>query len=351
MPVRPELIDEILDRTVKLCAIPSPSGMTAQARDYLVREFESLGYEPVISRKGAVVVHLGGEGHHVSMAAHVDTLGAMVRSIKPTGRLRLTNIGGFALNAIESENCLIHTRDGRKYSGCVQLTQASRHVFPDHGKQERTDQNVEVVIDEKVFSDADVRSLGIRAGDFVTMDPRTVVTPSGFLKSRHIDDKACVGLLLVLARLVKEGEVKLARKVSYIFTSYEEVGHGGASSIPSDVEDILVVDMGAVGDDLETNEFKVSICAKDSSGPFDHELTTQLVRLAEREELNFAVDVYPSYTSDVAVALRAGYDARHALIGPGVFASHGYERTHREGLENTLELLMAFVADRPGSAA
>lgn len=332
-----------IEQIVNLCKIPSPSGFTKQAVEYLVKEFEGMGYRPVTTKKDSVRVDIGGEGEPLVLAAHVDTLGAMVRAIKDNGRLRITKIGGYPENNVETENCSIHTRTGKVYSGTVQLTKPSTHVYEDVGDVKRNDSTMEVVLDEKVKSKEEVRKLEIRTGDFITFDPRTVVTNSGFIKSRHLDDKASAGILIALARFVKEKDIKLSRKVTLLFTTYEEVGHGGSSGIPQDTVEMISVDMGAVGDDLETTEYKVSICAKDSQGPYDYDVTTRLINLAESLGLNYAVDIYPRYGSDVDSTLRAGYDLRHGLIGPGVYASHGYERTHREGIENTFKLLAAYI--------
>ncbi len=342
--ITPAIVDYAVEQTVNLCRVPSPTGFTKKAEGYLMAEARRLNLSATQTRKGSVLINLGGEGRGLVLAAHIDTLGAMVRSIKKDGRLRLTLLGGFPYNNIEQENVIIHTRGGREISGTVQLTKASVHVFSDAvGKTERTDETVEVVIDEKVENADDVRALGIRAGDHVSLDARTVVTSSGYIKSRHLDDKASAAVQLALAKLVKDGEVKLSRKVWLLFTTYEEVGHGGSAGIPDDVEEMISVDMGAVGDDLETDECKVSICAKDSGGPYDYDVTTALIDVAEQLRLNYAVDIYPRYGSDVEATLRAGHDILHGLIGPGVAASHGYERTHREGLENTLKLLASYV--------
>lgn len=330
-------------QTETLCGIPSPSGFTGKATEYLMNELRKMGFSPQYSRKKSVVVDLGGEGEAVVLAAHVDTLGAMVRAIKNNGRLRFTKIGGYPGNNVEAENCIVHTRDGREYSGTIQMSEPAAHVNADLSKDKRDDKNLEVVLDEKVNSVADVKKLGISAGDFISLDPRTVVTKSGFIKSRHLDDKASAGILLAFAQLVADREINLSRQVFLLFTTYEEVGHGGSSGIPDDVVEMISVDMGAVGDDLETDEFKVSICAKDSGGPYDYEVTTKLIRLARENKLQYAVDIYPHYGSDVEATLRAGFDIKHALIGPGVAASHGYERTHKEGLENTLKLLVLYL--------
>jgi putative aminopeptidase FrvX len=335
--------DYAIEQIVKLCQMPSPSGFTQSIIQTLSEEFDALGYKGSFSNKGSLLVEMGGQGKGLILAAHVDTLGAMIRSIKSNGRLRLTKIGGYPENNIEGENCLVHTRQGANYSGTIQLLHPSVHVYEDVATMQRNESNIEVILDEKVTKESDVLELGIQVGDFISFDARTHYTPSGFIKSRHLDDKASVGILLALARYIKEEQAALGRKVYLLFTSYEEVGHGGSSGLPSDAVEIISVDMGAIGDDLKTDEYKVSICAKDSGGPYDYEVTSQLISLAKQEKLNFAVDIYPRYGSDAGASLRAGYDLRHGLIGPGIFASHGYERTHRESIDNTLKLLLAYL--------
>ncbi len=337
-------LDYAVEQIVKLCRIPSPSGYTGEIAEYLIAELSAMGFKPVLTNKGSVVVDLGGGKDGLALAAHMDTLGAMVRSIKSNGRLRITKIGGYTEDSVEGENCLVHTRKGKVFSGTIQITEPSVHVYENTGTLKREDATIEVVLDEKVESKEDTCALGIRAGDFISFDARTVLTDSGFIKSRHLDDKAGVGILLALAKLVRDGKITPTRKVWLVFTAYEEVGHGGAAGIPEDITEMISVDMGAVGDDLETNEYKVSICAKDSNGPYDYSVTTRLINIAEEQKLNFAVDIYPRYGSDAGVALRAGYDIKHGLIGPGVYASHGYERTHREGIFNTLKLLAGYIS-------
>lgn len=336
-------VDRAVSHIQALCAIPSPSGFTARISEALMRRFTEMGYAPVQTRKGAVLVDLGGEGSPLALAAHVDTLGGMVRAIKPNGRLRMTRIGGFSEHTVEGENCTVFTRKGRQVGGTLQLNQPSTHVTEDVRTAKRDDTTMEVVLDENVSTAEETGKLGIRAGDFIAFDPRTVVTESGYIKSRHLDDKASAGILLALAEWLKARDVVPARKTWLVFTTYEEVGHGGASGLPDALEEMISVDMGAVGDDLETDEHTVSICAKDSRGPYDYAVTTRLIQLAEALKLQFAVDIYPFYGSDVEAALSAGYDLAHGLIGPGVYASHGYERTHREGVENTLKLLAAYI--------
>ena len=330
----------IKEQLYTLTSIPSPSSFTTKVTDYLLSELSSLGYSPERSNKGNVFVTLGGSGSPLILAAHVDTLGAMVRSIKGNGRLRPTTIGGHQWSTADGENCTIHTRDGRVYTGVVLNKEPSSHVADQ--KTELIEENMEILLDENVTSDQDTLALGIQTGDIIAMDPRTVVTESGYIKSRFLDDKLSAAILLGLARAVREDAWKLSRKVSLLFTVYEEVGHGG-SVVPDDTEEMVSVDMGCVGSDLGCTERMVSICAKDSGGPYNYDLITALSNLAKEKKLDYAIDVYPHYGSDVETTLRAGYDIRHGLIGPGVYASHNYERSHMDGVRNTFELLKAYV--------
>ncbi len=339
------MLQYAMEQIQALLAIPSPTGYTQAVSDYLMKTLSDMGFHPEKTRKGTVICELGGEGHPLLVSAHVDTLGAMVRSVKSNGRLAYTQIGGWQDTTVETENCTIHTRDGRSYSGTVQSNYASQHVFAGMGSKPRDDKNMEIVVDEIVRNADDVKKLGIAPGCFISWDPRIVLTESGYLKSRHLDDKASSGILLALAKSVQEGRVKLARRVALMFTVYEEVGHGAAAIAPEGIEDMLAVDMGCVGDDLECDETMVSICCKDSSGPYNYDMTNRLIELAAQNNLHYAADIYPYYGSDASTAVRAGLEARHALIGPGVFASHGYERTHAEGVDNTLRLLCAYVQD------
>lgn len=330
----------IKEQLYTLTSIPSPSSFTTKVTDYLLSELSSLGYSPERSNKGNVFVTLGDSGSPLVLAAHVDTLGAMVRSIKENGRLRPTTIGGHQWSTADGENCTIHTRDGRVYTGVVLNKEPSSHVADQ--KTELIEENMEILLDENVTSDQDTLALGIQTGDIIAMDPRTVVTESGYIKSRFLDDKLSAAILLGLARAVREDAWKLSRKVSLLFTVYEEVGHGG-SVVPDDTEEMISVDMGCVGSDLGCTERMVSICAKDSGGPYNYDLITALSNLAKEKELDYAIDIYPHYGSDVETTLRAGYDIRHGLIGPGVYASHNYERSHMDGVRNTFELLKAYI--------
>ena len=339
------LTDFAVEKTCALLAIPSPSGCTERAISWLESEFTALGCEHWRSVKGGLIVDLGGrdDENALLLEAHCDTLGGMVAQIKANGRLRLTNIGGMNANNAETENAVLLARNGREYEGTLQLIDASIHVNGDYNDTKRSWDSVEFVLDEDVSCPEDVRALGIGVGDYVCFDPRTRVTASGYIKSRYLDDKLSVGMLLALAKYLKDESITLPRRTYAHITVYEEVGHGGCASVPAGVTEALVVDMGCVGEGLDCTERMVSICAKDSSGPFCREIVLKLIDAAERSGAKYAVDVYPHYSSDVATTLRAGSDVKHGLIGAGVYASHGYERSHRDGVENTLKLLIAYL--------
>lgn len=333
----------ILEETTKILSIDSPSGFTKKAASYVMQEYEKLGYKPTQTVKGGVICEIGGEGNALFMEAHMDTLGAMVCDINANGSLKLSPLGGMNPNNAETENCMIYTREGKTYSGTFQLKNASIHVNGEFNKTERTFDSMEVVLDEKVFSKEDTLKLGIMTGDVVCFDPRTRITESGYIKSRFLDDKLSVGILLGFAKYVKEEKINLPRKVYQHITVYEEVGHGGAASIPDEVTEVLSVDMGCVGEGLTCSEHQVSICAKDSRGPYDYDVVSNLIAAAKSANLDFAVDVYPYYGSDADVALVSGHDVKHGLIGSGVYASHGYERSHKDGVWNTFRLLTEYL--------
>lgn len=334
----------MLAQLSQLMAIDSPTGFTKAAADYVFEEYTRLGFAPIRTQKGGILVQLcGNQGQQnaLMMQAHLDTLGGMVCAITETGRLKLSPLGGMNANNAEAETLRIHTRTGKVLSGTCQLENASLHVNPDYNTTARSWDTVEAVIDEPVHTKADTLALGVAVGDVVAFEPRLAVTESGFIKSRFLDDKLCVAILLGYARQLAAQPA--SRAVYHHITVYEEVGHGGAASVPDGVSEILCVDMGCVGKGLTCTEQQVSICAKDKCGPYNYEMTTALINAAKAADLPFAVDVYPFYGSDVEATLSAGHDIRHALIGPGVYASHGYERSHIEGMMATFRLICAFV--------
>ncbi|MCL6456443.1 MAG: M42 family metallopeptidase [Gorillibacterium sp.] len=338
-------LDYVKALLLVLLSTPSPTGYTLQVMAKVAAEAERLGYAFELTSKGMGIITVPGEREEtLGLTGHVDTLGAMVRSLKSNGTLRFTALGGYAMNTIEGEYCLVHTRDGREISGTILNTHPSVHVYADAREQKRDEVNMEVRLDAEVTSKQGIAELGIRVGDFISFDPRPVFTDKGWIKSRHLDDKAGVASLFGLLELLQREGLTPKRTLKICITTYEEVGHG-ASYLPPDISELLAVDMGAIGDDLSCTEKDVSICAKDSSGPYDYEMTSTLIRLAEREKLDFAVDIYPSYGSDASAALRGGSNIKAALIGPGVHASHGMERTHAQALVNTITLLAAYVME------
>lgn len=333
------------EQAAELLSIDSPSGFTSKAARWVLGAFENLGFDAHITTKGGVIVDLGGENAEdgLMLAAHSDTLGAMVSQIKGNGRLKLTSLGGMRPENAETENVRVYTRDGHVYEGTCQLCNPSIHVNGSYGDTKRSWDTVEIVLDEEVNSAADAKKLGIEVGDMVCFDPRTRRTASGYLKSRFLDDKLSVGILLGFAKYLADNHITLSRRTWLHITVYEEVGHGCSGSVPEGITEAISVDMGCVGDGLDCTEKQVSICAKDSGGPYNYEVVGKLIDAAKKTGADYAVDVYPFYGSDVEATLRAGADIRHGLIGPGVFASHGYERSHIEGVHNTLKVLCGYL--------
>ena len=343
--INKDYADYAWEQTAALLAIDSPSGFTRRAAEWVKTAFEALGFPAKITTKGGVLADLGGENADdgLFLEAHSDTLGAMVAQIKGSGRLRLTGVGGMEPNNAEAENVRIYTRSGKVYDGTCQLCNASVHVNGEYGSTKRSYDTVEVVPDEDVSTAEDTRKLGIEVGDFVCFDPRTRRTASGYLKSRFLDDKLSVGILLGFAKYLADNRITLPRRTYVHVTVYEEVGHGGAGSVPAGVTEAISVDMGCVGEGLSCTERQVSICAKDSVGPYSYEVVGKLIDAAKKMGADYAVDVYPHYGSDVDVTLRAGFDIRHGLIGAGVYASHGYERSHIDGVYNTLKVICGYL--------
>ena len=340
-----EYVEYMVKQAVDVLDIDSPTGFTKNAAEHIIKEYKKLGFEPKLTTKGGVIVDLGGKDSEdaILVEAHMDTLGGMVCKIKDNGNLELTPLGGFSPNNGEAENCRIYTRDGQVYEGTFQLNDASVHVNDDYKTTAREFKSMEVVIDEEVSSADDTKKLGIMIGDIVAFEPRTRVTKSGYIKSRFLDDKLSVGILLGQAKYLADNKITPERKLFHHITVYEEVGHGACGTVPEGVTEILSVDMGCIGEGLDCKETQVSICAKDSAGPYNYDVVSNLIQTAKDNKIDFAVDVYPHYGSDADAALNAGYDVRHGLIGAGVYASHGYERSHKKGVENTFKLLINYI--------
>ncbi|HEM4114649.1 TPA: M42 family metallopeptidase [Streptococcus suis] len=335
-----------LDYIVTLTNTLSPTGFTTDIMNYIKAEVESFGYAASKTAKGGVLVTVPGENdqEHRMVTAHLDTLGAMVRAVKPDGRLKMDLVGGFGYPSIEGENCLIHcAKNGKTFTGTILMHQTSVHVYRDASTAERNQTNMEIRLDEKVTNADETRALGIEVGDFISFDPRTVVTETGFIKSRHLDDKVSVAILLHLLKVYKEEGATLPYTTHFYFSNNEEIGYGANSSIPAQVVEYLAVDMGAMGDDQQTDEYTVSICVKDGSGPYHYELRQHLVALAERDGIPYKLDIYPYYGSDASAAMRAGADVKHALLGAGIESSHSYERTHLDSVVATERMVDAYL--------
>lgn len=329
-----------------LLAIPSPTGYTQQVTDYLVKTVEKMGYQVRVTSKGNVIVTVKGNNNefHRAITAHVDTLGAIVRAIKPDGRLKMDKIGGYPWNMIEGENCLVHVaQTGNTVSGTILIHQTSTHVYRDAGTAERTQDNMEIRLDAKVSNADETRALGIEVGDFISFDPRLVLTDSGFVKSRFLDDKVSASILLNLLDIYKKEKIVLPYTTHFMFSVFEEVGHGANSSIAEKVVEFLAVDMGAIGDDQQTDEFTASICVKDASGPYHYAFRQHLVALCKENDIPFKLDIYPYYGSDASAALSAGAEVKHALLGAGIESSHSYERTHLNSIEATEKLVDVYL--------
>ncbi|GAB3803147.1 M42 family metallopeptidase [Virgibacillus kimchii] len=329
----------------KLVSIPSPSGYTEKVIQFTEEFLQDLQVETRRNRKGGLIATLPGENNKEQrmLTAHVDTLGAMVKEVKSNGRLRLDLIGGFKYNAIEGEYCEIHTSNGQVFTGTILMHQTSVHVYKDAGEAKRNQENMEVRIDARVENDEDIKKLGIQVGDFVSFDPRVQMTDNGFIKSRHLDDKASVAILLQLIKRIKEEGITLPYTTHFLISNNEEIGYGGNSNITPETVEYMAVDMGAMGDGQSTDEYTVSICVKDSSGPYHYGLRKHLTELAEENNIGYKLDIYPYYGSDASAAIRAGHDIIHGLIGPGIDSSHAYERTHENSLEETEKLLYHYV--------
>jgi len=346
MTLPPIDTDYLLNFLTGLLNTPSPTGLAQPAIAYTEKALSAF---PTLqlsrTRKGALVARWAGRGSDSprALTAHVDTLGAMVKEIKSNGRLKLTRIGGVTWNTVEGEGCTVFTSQGAAVRGSILITQASAHVYGSQlGEQKRDDDHMEVRLDARTLSKAETEALGIQVGDFVAFDPRVEIT-NGFVRSRHLDDKACVACILAAVKGLHDAGLQPAQTTFLHISNYEEVGHGAAAGIPPEVTELLVVDMAAVGEGQTSDEFHASLCVKDSGGPYHHELSQKLRRLAQDHAIPYKVDIYPHYGSDGEAFWSAGGDVAVALIGPGVDASHNYERTHLEALLATTQWLEAYL--------
>jgi len=346
MPLPPIDTDYLVSFLSELLNTPSPTGYAYRA---IALTEQALGAFPSLelgrTRKGALVATWRGANNDAprALTAHADTLGAMVKEVKPNGRLKLTKIGGFAWNTVEGEGCTVFTRKGQPLRGSLLLVKASSHVHSTQvGDLKREDDTMEVRLDARTHSADDTRAQGVDVGDFVSFDPRLEIT-NGFVRSRHLDDKACVACILAAVKAISDAGLRPAQDTTFHISNYEEVGHGAAAGIPAQVSELLTVDMAAVGEGQASDEFHATLCVKDSGGPYHHGLSERLRELAETHAIPYKVDIYPYYGSDGEAFWRAGGDVAVALIGPGVDASHNYERTHLEALTATAQWVAAYL--------
>jgi putative aminopeptidase FrvX len=332
---------------IGLLNTPSPTGFTQRALDYIENALATLPLTTHRTQKGALVAEWVGQASTAprALTAHVDTLGAMVKEIKDSGRLRLSKVGGFQWNTVESEGCTVFTAGGAEVRGSLMILKASSHVHgAETGLMKREDENMEVRLDARTTSASETRALGIQVGDFVAFDPRVEAGPAGFIRARYLDGKSSVAAIVGAISAMAAAGVEPAQRTTVLFSHYEEVGHGASSGIPPDIVELIAVDMAAIGQGQESDEFHVTICAKDSGGPYDRLLSQRLVALAEDAGVAYKVDIYPFYGSDGGAYWRAGGDVRAALMGPGVEASHNYERIHMDGLMNAAQLLIEYLS-------
>ncbi len=330
----------------EVLSIPSPSGYTKQIEEYISNFLKSLDVEFKVGNKGNILATIEGEENNsaTTFLIHVDTLGAMVKEIKENGRLGISLIGEYVISSVEGENCIIHTRNNKKYEGTLQNIKPSIHIYgEDANKVERTVENYEIIIDEELYCKDDVIKLGIDVGDIVSFDTRTKITSSGFIKSRYLDDKAGLAAVLYIINYIKLNQISLKNTINFLFTNYEEVGHGASSLIPKNIKNLIAIDFGCLGDNQNSTEDSVSICSKDLNGPYDYELISNLVDLCKENYIRYNLDIYENYCSDAISALSTGIDAKFALIGPSIYASHGYERTHIKSIEETIKLIIKYI--------
>lgn len=341
-----ENINIIQKYLTDILSIPSPTGYTDEISNYIKKELKKLGVEYKVSNKGIVIATIKGknEDKEITFSSHIDTLGAMVKEIKPNGKIAITLIGGYMLNTIEGENCIIHTRKGEKYEATLQTIKPSVHIDGNKAKElPRTEQNYELIIDEEVFTKKDIINLGIDVGDIISFDTRFRITKSGFIKSRYLDDKASVAAILYTINHLVLNSIVPNNTVNFFFSNYEEVGHGSSAFIPKNTSEFIAIDMGCVGEGQNSTEYDVSICTKDSNGPYDYCIIKKIIQVCCDKSINYKLDIYPNYGSDATAALKSGMDAKFALVGPGIFASHGYERTHIKSIVETSKLIINYI--------
>lgn len=338
-------IKYVIDNMVKYLNIPSPTGKTTEALDEVSRQFEEMGIKTIRTKKGAVIATIEGENNEEqkTISAHIDTIGVMVKGVKANGRLKVVRFAGGTWTSLEGANVYVETRKGNKYRGTILPIYASTHIYPTASRETlRNEDNMEIRLDELVKTKEDTLKLGIKPGDYVHVDPLTEITDNGFIKSRYLDDKLAVGMIFGICKYLKYNNIKPNNTINFFISNYEEVGHG-VSAVPENTTEFVAIDIGPVGGEQESDEFSVTIAAKDKSTPYDYDLRSKLVEISEKHNIDYNIDVYISYGSDASQAIRQGFDFKFACIGPGVDATHHYERTHIKSVENTMKLLINYI--------
>jgi putative aminopeptidase FrvX len=344
-----EISTDYLTKTlVDLLNTPSPTGDTEWAISFVQQELEGMGVQTRRTFKGALLAHLDGleSNRPRALTAHIDTLGAMVAEVKPNGRLRLTALNGLMWPTVESEGVSVATRSGRQIRGSIVLKNGAGHVNKEASTAPRTADNLEVRLDALTRSSEETRLLGVEVGDFVYFDPRVEVSEAGFIRSRFIDDKACVACALAAIKSLVDSGITPAQDTTVLISNFEEVGHGGMDGLPVNLHELVVLDMACIGEGLQGDEFHCSVCVKDSSGPYSRGLTDKIRTIADQRGIDLKADIYPYYGSDGSAYWRSGGGAEVALIGPGVDTSHGYERTHRDALIDTAALVAEYLVEQ-----
>ncbi|MBT8226947.1 MAG: osmoprotectant NAGGN system M42 family peptidase [Dactylosporangium sp.] len=340
-----EFMQQVL---LELMEIPSPSGRTDHVTQYVGERLSALGIPFIVTRRGAINAYVAGArttGADRAIVVHTDTIGGTVKRLKENGRLELKPIGTHSARFAEGAHVRIFTDDlNRVVTGQVLPLKASGHRYNDGVDLQGVSwAQVEVRVDERVEGIADLRALGIDVGDFVALMPNPVITPSGYVKSRHLDDKAGVAAVLTAFKAVIDAGMLPPVTAHLLVTCTEEIGHGASHGLDPDVAEIVSVDAAVVAPGQQSRETAATIAMADGTGPFDYHLTRRLASLATGYGIDAVRDVFDYYRSDVAAAVEAGAHARVALLGFGVDATHGHERTHLDGLRNVAQLLCLYL--------
>lgn len=341
-------LDYLRSTLTHLLQTPSPVGFTERGSDLCVSllcQFADL--EVAVGRKGIVTAQWRGQNSDAPRAvtAHIDTLGAVVKRIKPNGRLQISKLGGFSWNTMENETVTLFTDDGTEFRGAILLANASHHLYSSgNGQVPRDAEHMELRLDAPAHNGDELKQLGVNVGDFIAFDARPEWNYD-WIRSRFLDDKALVACLMTAIKSLHDAGLKPAQNTTIHIPNYEEVGHGGATEISDAVHEVLVLDIAIVGEGQNSSERSCTLCARDADGPYDIKMRRRLKRLAREFEIDLVVDTFPEYCSDGDALWKAGADARVALIGPGVDATHGVERTHLEALVATTKMVVAYLLD------